>query len=164
MAKAAAGIDYVAELLCLRTIYPSLTPRQRLSIIRQRLRNHDSGPNRLVTSVSAVEGLARSLVMHVKARDKADLKKLYNSYKDRSPKTLVADYLKAKGMKEPSTHFGADTWRLFCHAVDFRNLLAHECTYLGQDKYPSLIKACEEVLENLAKQERILERQTLKAR
>lgn len=34
-------------------------------------------------------------------------------------------------------------------AVDYRNLLAHECTYLGLDKFPSLIDGCEEILEKL---------------
>lgn len=158
MAKAAADIDYVANLLELRATYPTLTPRQRLSIIRQRLRDHHFGPNRLVTAVSAVEALARSLAMHVRARNKADLARLYSSYKDRSPKTLVADYLKTKGITDPSTHLGEDTWRLFCHAVDYRNLLAHECTYLGLDKFPSLIAACDEVLEELVKQGQVRER------
>lgn len=155
MAKAAVGIDYVAELLELRATYPVLTPRQRLSIIRQRLRDHHFGPNRLVTAVSAVEALARSLAMHLKARTKSDLARLYDSYKDRSPKTLVADYLKARGIPNLGTHFGEDTWRLFCYAVDYRNLLAHECTYLGLDKFPSLIAACEEVLEELVKQSQV---------
>jgi hypothetical protein len=40
---------------------------------------------------------------------------------------------------------------LFGYAVDYRNLLAHECTYLGLDKFPSLIEACEAVLEKLAR-------------
>lgn len=150
MAHAAHGIDYVAELLKIRDTYAILTPRQRLSVIRQRLDDHHFGPNRLVTSVSAVEALARSLAMHHCARSKADLKKLYSKYRDRLPKTLVAEYLKARGIGDPTSFFGEDNWKLFGYAVEYRNLVAHECTYLGLDKFPSLIEACEAVLEKLS--------------
>lgn len=64
MARLAANIDYVAELAKIRESYVTADPRQRLSIIRQRLEDHHFGPNRLVTAVSAAEALARSLAMH----------------------------------------------------------------------------------------------------
>jgi len=61
MVWAARDIDYVAELLSVRSTYVGMSTRQRLSVIRQRLADHHFGANRLVTSVSAVEALARSL-------------------------------------------------------------------------------------------------------
>ena len=160
MTYAAPDIDYVAELLSIRDAYVCATPRQRLSIIRQRLEDHHFGPNRLVTAVSAVEALARSLAMNHKAKSKKDIKKLYPKFKDRSPKTLVLEYLKVRGIDDPTTFFGEDTWRLFGYAVEYRNLLAHECTYLGLDKFPTLIKACNEILNSLAKLRRVREKQT----
>jgi hypothetical protein len=60
MVRAAKDIDYSAELHTVRSVYVAMTPSQRLAIIRQRLVDHHFGPNRLVTSVSAVEALARS--------------------------------------------------------------------------------------------------------
>lgn len=158
MARAVPGIDYVAQLLSIRENYVSATPRQRLSIIRQRLEDHHFGPNRLVTAVSAVEALARSLAMNHKAKSKEELKKLYSKYKDRSPKSLVAEYLTARGIADIHGFFGEDTWRLFGYAVDYRNLLAHECTYLGLDKFSSLIEACSDVLNSLARLGRIREK------
>ena len=158
MVRAAAGIDYVAELLSIRDNYVTATPRQRLSIIRQRLEDHHFGPNRLVTAVSAVEALARTLAMHHKAKTRSQLKSLYGRYKDRSPKTLVQEYLAAQGVTDPTAFFQEDTWRLFGYAVEYRNLLAHECTYLGLDKFPTLIEACEEVLNALAKLGKVRER------
>lgn len=160
MARAVPDIDYVAQLLSIREHYVSATPRQRLSIIRQRLEDHHFGPNRLVTAVSAVEALARSLAMNHKAKSKEELKKLYSKYKDRSPKSLVTEYLTAHGITDPHAFFGEDTWRLFGYAVDYRNLLAHECTYLGLDMFPSLIEACSDVLNSLAKLGRIREKRT----
>jgi hypothetical protein len=158
MTRAAVGIDYEAELLAIRKNYICATPRQRLSIIRQRLDDHHFGPNRLVTAVSAVEALARTLAMGQKAKTKAELDNLYPKYKNRAPKPLVKEYLLAKGISEPDAYFGEDTWRLFGYAIDFRNLLAHECTYLGLDKFPSLIDACSEVLESLVKLGRVSEK------
>lgn len=149
MARVAHGIDYVAELLNIRDMYVSATPRQRLSIIRQRLEDHHFGPNRLVTSVSAVEAFARCLAMRRRATSKAELRKLYARYRGREAKSLVEEYLKTRGIDDPSDFLGEDNWTLFRYAVDYRNVLTHECTYLGLDKFPSLIQACEAVLEKL---------------
>lgn len=158
MVYARSDIDYVAELLNIRDNYVTATPRQRLSIIRQRLQDHHFGPNRLVTSVSAVEALARCLVMHTKAGSKAQLQSSYGKHKDRPPKSLVQEYLRSRGVSDAAEFFAEDTWRLFGYAVDYRNLLTHECTYLGQDKFPELIAACEEVLNRLAKLANVRER------
>jgi hypothetical protein len=158
MTLAAVGIDYEAELLAIRKNYICATPRQRLSIIRQRLEDNHFGPNRLVTAVSAVEALARTLAMNQKAQTKAELDNIYPKYKNRAPKSLVKEYLLTRGISEPEAYFGEDTWSLFGYAIDFRNLLAHECTYLGLDKLPSLIEACNEVFESLVKLGRVYEK------
>ena len=149
MARLASDIDYVADLAKIRESYVTASPRQRLSIIRQRLEDHHFGPNRLVTAVSAVEALSRSLAMHHRARTRVELKKLYATYRDRSPKTLVQEYLRDKGISDAGAFFEEDNWRLFNYAVEYRNLLAHECTYLGLDKF--LIEACEAIVSSLAK-------------
>lgn len=158
MVRAAKDIDYVAELISVRDTYVGMTSSQRLSIIRQRLVDHHFGANRLVTSVSAVEALARSLAMNRQAKSKADLRGLYPKYENRVPKSLVSEYFAAHGITDPANYLGEDTWRLFGYAVDYRNMLAHECTYLGLDKFPSLIEACEEVLNALAALGRLRER------
>lgn len=157
MVFAAAGINYEAELAAIRSYYVSATPRQRLSVIRQRLEDHHFGPNRLVTAVSAVEGLARSLTMHAAARSKSEIKTLYPKYSHRKPEGLVREYLEFKGITDPDTFFAEDTWRLFGYAVKYRNLLTHECTYLGLEKFPSLVKACDEILSALVKLGRVPE-------
>jgi hypothetical protein len=149
MARAAPDIDYVARLQSLRDSYVVAYPRQRLHVIQQRLEDHHFGPNRLVTSVSAVEAYARCLALRHRAKNRDDLRTLYPRYRDKGPKALVAEYAKAKGVDDLATFLGEDNWKLFGYAVDYRNLITHECTYLGLDVFPSLIEACEAVLAKL---------------
>ena len=61
----------------------------------------------------------------------------------------MKEVLNRHGHLDPQTYFKEDTWSLFLSAVGFRNLIVHECTYLGQDKYPSLIQASEDILTSL---------------
>ncbi len=149
MARAAHGIDYLAELDAMRDAYVKALPWQRLSVIRLRLKDHHFGPNRLVTSVSAVEGLARCLAIRSKGKTKTQIAQLYGQYRNRSPNALIEEYMLARGIKGLDAYFGEDTWKLFGYAVKYRNLIAHECTYLGLDKFPSLIESCEQILEKL---------------
>jgi hypothetical protein len=90
-------------------------------------------------------------MQHVGATSKDDLRDAYPRYKNWTAKTLVREYLAKRGVTDPSAFLEEDNWSLFGYAVEFRNLLVHECTYLGLDKFPSLIAACEVVLEKLVK-------------
>ena len=157
MARAVPDIDYELDLLRIRKDYVSASSSQRLHIIRLRLEDHHFGPNRLVTVVSAVEALARCLVVGREAKLKADRAKIYPKYRRCLPQTLVCTYLESRGISDLDAFFDEDNWRLFVYAVEYRNLLAHECTYLGQDKFPSLIAACEAVLEKLVQIGRVPE-------
>jgi hypothetical protein len=155
MTRKAHGVDYEAELATIRKTYICATPRQRLQIIRQRLGDHHFGPNRLVTAVSAVEALARTLAMHACYKTKVEISTSYSKYRNRKPEGLIREYLESREIADPKAFFAEDTWQLFGYAVQYRNLLAHECTYLGMDKFPSLIDACEEILSALAKLGRV---------
>lgn len=131
MARAVPHLDYVGELKSIRDNYVAATPRQCLSIIRQRLENHHFGANRLVTSVSAVEALARSLLMHARSTTRDELLVSYLQFKNRSPKSLVKEYLETRRVTDIPAFLDEDSWTLFGYAVDYRNMLAHECTILG---------------------------------
>ena len=143
-------IDLGQRLESLRKSYIRAYPKQRLHVAMQRIKNPDHDPNRLIAYVAAVEGLARSLCMyqHPKARTRVD--ELYPSYVRRGAETLVGEYLASKNLGKPRALFGDETWELFEYAVQYRNLLAHECTYLGGDLSPKLIEACRVVLRTLA--------------
>lgn len=134
----------------LREIYVQSTPRQRLNIALQRIGNSDHDPNLLVTRVSAVEALARSLLVHHLASAQSDALSFYDVFRHSGPTSLVEAYFQVKCTSTPETVLGASVWESFGQAVHYRNLLVHECTYLGQDKTPALLDSCRNVLLKLA--------------
>ena len=141
--------DYAAELESIRSAYINSMPRQRLHVIRQRLANPSHGPNTLVTRVSAVEALSRSLALHGLRKPNQRPQANYPRLRNCDPDKLVELYLEHRGLGPAPLVFGEDTWRRFRFAISYRNLLVHECTYLGQDKYPFLEQACDQVLAKL---------------
>ena len=114
------------ELVKLREQYVTATVRQRAGKAMERLRYPAAYPNLLVARVAGIEALSRSLMMHTQAKTKAELREIYDSFRYRKPQTLVEDYCRFKS-KEPDEVFGSKTWRLFKLAVQYRNLLMHEC-------------------------------------
>jgi hypothetical protein len=84
-------------------------------------------------------------------------KKTYEEYEHCSINELFAKYLEQRGA-ESKDMVADSTYTLVRYAVKYRNLLAHECTYLGQDRYPDLIDACETFLKCLANHASIIER------
>jgi hypothetical protein len=102
-----------------------------------------------VACVSVVEGFARCLVMHQASKTKDDLEGAYPKHRQCGPTELVVLYPSRQG-KAPEAVFGNQTWSDFGYAVKYRNLLAHEATYLGQDLSPRLIDACEKIMRRLA--------------
>jgi hypothetical protein len=151
-----ASVDAAAfetHLRELRRGYVEATLRQRLSVARQRIQNPERDPNRLIAFVSAAEGFARALCLNTRAPNRTERWAIYPEYWKRGTEDLITEYLAAKGCSPPPEYFGKDLWLLFHYAVQYRNLLAHECTYLGQDKTPALIEACRTVIKGLAAKE-----------
>lgn len=138
--------DYIKDL---RRSYILASPAQRLSVAKQRIENPEHGPNLLVVHVSAIEGFVRSLVTHQLASTREELLEIYPTFCRSGPKELITAYLRDKCGTDPIDFFGAEDWELFGYAVGYRNLLAHEATYLGQDRYPEIISVCERVLDRL---------------
>jgi hypothetical protein len=141
--------EFGARLRELRALYVRATPRQRYSVAKQRMTRPQDGPNTLVACVSAVEGFARCLAMHQVADSKDALEQVYPEYRDLGATDLITRYLSRIG-QVPDAIFGEGAWSDFGYAVRYRNLLAHEATYLGQDISPRLINACEVIIEKLA--------------
>jgi hypothetical protein len=139
------------ELEQLRKTYAASRPAARLGVIRQRLIRAEAeiGPTRLVTVVSAVEALARSLVVHAPGRPASSSHFRYQQVRMKAPLELVEEALRLYGAGPALERYGDETWQLFELAHLYRNLVVHECTYLGQDKYPALITASERILEGL---------------
>lgn len=137
-----------AHIKGLRRDYIESHPAQRMHVIRQRLANPEHQPNLLVTYVSAVEALARSIAMHLQTGE--SLQAIYPRYKYMSPETIVEEIVEKKTGQCPEDYFGSEVWQRFLYSVEYRNLLVHECTYLGQDRTPYLIAACQIMLERIS--------------
>lgn len=143
--------EFREELEQLRKTHAASRPAARLGVIRQRLARAEAeiGPTRLVTAVSAVEALARSLVVHAPGRPSASAHFRYQQVRLKAPLELVEEALRLYGAPPAIEQFGDETWQLFGLAQKFRNLVVHECTHLGPDKYPALVDASNKVLEGL---------------
>jgi len=135
----------------LQRAYAIATPAARLRVIKQRLASAhgEMGSTRLVTMVSAVEALARSLVVHASGRPASTAEMRHRQYRATGPVELVEEVLRLRGAVRGAQHFDAEAWELFEVATRYRDLIVHECTYVGQDRHPHLIAATEAVLRGL---------------
>lgn len=141
------SIDHEQKL---RDEYLKATPRQRLEIALQRMRFPDCGPNRLVQVVSAVEGLARSLVVNARVTKGETAEAAYDNVRGANATTLVRDVLALNKRPEAPVAFGTEVWEMFELAVKYRNLLIHECTFIRQSCSDPLISAASSVFGYLA--------------
>lgn len=135
----------------LQRAYAMATPAARLRVIRQRLASAhgEMGSTRLVTVVSAVEALARSLIVHSAGRPSSTAEMRHKQFRATGPLELVEEVLRLRGAGRAVLHFGQDDWDFFEVAVRYRDLIVHECTYVGPDRHPHLIAATEAVLRGL---------------
>ena len=135
----------------LQRAYAMATPAARLRAIRQRLASaHAEMPStRLVTVVGAVEALARSLVVHSFGRPPQTAEMRHRQFRDTSPLELVQEVLRLRGVGAATLHFADDAWHGFEAAVRYRDLIVHECTFVGQDRLGHLIEDADAVLRGL---------------
>ena len=140
------------ELKELRKAYEGAHPKQRRSVALKRINDPSAYPNDLVTRVSAIEAYARSLLANAGAKNNEEVLKRYKRYARNEATSLVEGYLKCHAIK-PRDYFGPEIWELFRVAVDARNILVHECTYLDASKYLPLAHACTEVFSHLGRLE-----------
>lgn len=141
-------LDHPDELL---RAYATATPAARLRVIKQRLASAhgEMGSTRLVTMISAVEALARSLVVHAAGRPSSTAEMRHRQFRNAGAVELVEEVLRLRGARSGAQHFERDEWDLFETATRYRDLIVHECTYIGQDRYPYLVSASETVLQGL---------------
>jgi hypothetical protein len=141
-------VEYDKHLKELRESYRRLLPRQRVKIAKERITNPDAGANEIIIKVSAIEGILRSLLIWKLNESERPSASLYGKYRNANVDSLYEDLCIALNVERLVTD---ECFEVVKYAVSYRNLLAHECTYLGQDTYPSLIKSCDDMLFELAK-------------
>jgi hypothetical protein len=67
----------------------------------QRIKNVEHDPNLLVTRVSAVEAVSRSLLVHQGAKTSDDVLRRYEELRRTGPNTLITLYIRAVAQQTP---------------------------------------------------------------
>lgn len=138
---------FAQHLEKLRETYARATPQQRLHVALDRVNHPDCGPNRLIQIVSAVEGLARALLVNEIASKGDSVLRAYDQVRRLNAAALVSRCL----APDPASAIGHESWDTFLAAVEYRNLLIHECTFLGQGRTDKLIVSSSAVFSLLAR-------------
>ena len=135
----------------LQRAYAIATPAARLRTIRQRLASAhgEMGPTRLVTIVGAVEALSRSLIVHSAGRPPSTAEMRHRQFRDTGAVELVEEVLRLRAAPGAAAQFGPEVWARFQAALRYRDLIVHECTYVGRDAHAELITAATTVLRGL---------------
>ncbi len=135
----------------LRAIYQQGTVRQRYRIAVSRIDNPHLGPSVLVNTVSALEGFARCVAVRQRISAGEDAEKVYTDLKFVGPVELLRDHVCVRFGVDPALAFGNDAWCQIDEAVEFRNLLVHEATYLHGGTCRRLIAATRHCLQCIAR-------------
>ena len=134
----------------LRETYIKSHPLKRHGIIKERLENLDGLPNELIVMVSAVEAMARSIILDLATDDGISREEKYDEVKFKRANKLLEEICShRKVSKTPDEVFGASEIENFKCAEKYRDLLVHECTYLRQGISIVLIDSTKKVLSRL---------------
>jgi hypothetical protein len=146
------NVNYKKHLIELRKSYYEAYPGQRLHIGMHRIKDPGNEPSQIITYVSIIEGLLRSLVIWGETEPTCGrpTQDTYKKFEYASIQKLFKEYLKRRGALVKDI-VPCKKYRIFLYAIKYRNLLAHECTSLGQATFPAILEACEVFLQGLSK-------------
>jgi len=83
------NINYCIEADSIRKTYVESSPAARYRIIQERLNSNETGAVRLLTLVSAVEALTRSILVHSTVNSSDCINQRYEFYKLVAPENLI---------------------------------------------------------------------------
>lgn len=129
----------------LRNSYINANRSQRRWVAETRMQNPCLPSNILIIKVSAVEALARAIVIEQKQGKGETVQSAYEKVKHKNGIYLIQKCICPEIKKKPEDLFSKDFWEEFKCAVKYRNLLIHECTSLRAGISTKLIKTCQEV-------------------
>jgi len=134
----------------LRGLYVRATLRQRYSVAKARIDNPDHGPNRVVAAIAALEGFTRAVAVKAELESGTPLELAYEKLRWTKPLELLESYVLPALHTTPAEVFDPAMWKLLPEAIEFRNLLVHEATYLHGGTCEQLVDAAVHVLERIA--------------
>ena len=134
----------------LRDLYVAGTLKQRYRIACQRIDFPQLGPSVLVNAVSALEGFSRAIAVRVLVQAGTSVQKAYQFHRSTGTIDLITKHICPWLRTTPTAAFGAKVWQQIPEAVEFRNLLIHEATFLNGGTCKRLIAASRHCLDTLA--------------
>jgi hypothetical protein len=134
----------------LRELYVRGTLRQRYGIACQRIDHPELGPSVLVNAVSALEGFSRAVAVRALIETGTKLEEAYEYHRRASVVHLIARHICPILRTTPVKAFGAKAWGRIPLALEYRNLLIHEATFLNGGTCRQLIAATRHCLDRLA--------------
>jgi len=142
--------EYLKEHLeQLRKSYVNATPEQRYRVALDRLRYPNCGPNVLIHAISTVEGLARALALDLAQKNGENVEEAYEKLRYPNAKKLIEEHILPNLKETAETFVDKEIWKNFCLAIEYRNLLVHECAFLRKGISNKLIKSACIVLQKL---------------
>lgn len=135
----------------LRDRYINATLRQRYSVAMARIDNPDHGPNRVVAAVAALEGFSRAVAVKAAMTNGETLEAAYSRLQWMKPLDLLEANVLPALHTTASEAFDPDMWQILPEAIEFRNLLVHEATYLHGGTCEHLVAAAVHVLERIGR-------------
>ena len=143
----------------LREIYMRGTLRQRYSIAKQRLSDPAVEPNRVVTAVAALEGFSRAVAVSIAVAKGKALEVAYGELRWTKPIDLLRLHI-IPGLGVQQHRLGTEEeWAILETAVEFRNLLVHEATFLHGGTALQLEQCAIAFFERLAEVSGVIEPQ-----
>lgn len=134
----------------LRELYVNSTLNQRYRVALERRRNPDHGPNVLVNAVAALEGFTRAAVIQDLIGAGKTTQEAYACTRWLNPSDLLKDFLLPSLDISGEEAFGRESWERLALAMQFRNLLVHEATYLHGGTCRVLVDTVDEVFDAVA--------------
>jgi len=148
MTKAEAEAYYGEHLERVRRTYVNSRPWQRAGIARQRMAVPTCTPNLLITSVSATEGLARSVLLRLMTPEGKSPEVVYEKIRWWNPLRIIRK-IASLTSTSPGELLGQADWIQLEWAIKYRHLLVHEGTFLNQVDGHRLIAATQRVFSKL---------------
>jgi len=134
----------------LRRLYIQGDLRQRYSVAAARIANPEHGPNQVVAAVAALEGFSRAVALKAALAKGATLEDAYATLRFKKPLSLILEDVLPALRTTVEKAFDSEQWSLIPSAIEFRNLLVHEATYLHGYTCQCLVGAAVHVFERLA--------------
>ena len=143
--------DYQTHIDGLRAVYAAARPWQRAEIARQRMADPMLDTNQLITCVSAVEALARSLAVEARVKGGEKPEDAYTALRFKNAEELLEQVVAPAHETTMGALVEHDNWTEFKWAVQYRNLLIHEGASLREGYTNRLLSATRSVFSAIDK-------------